>query len=154
MSTNATISVFIPEKNLIKSIYLHWDGYVESAGVMLSKFYNTQDLAEKLVNLGSLSILAERLEPSPDSGHSFENKEDGVCVAYHRDRGEKLKIDFIGIFSQPTITDTDFECVIGKGFNQQEYNYLFFKDTWYVKPENRQHWWNLDSLTANILNAE
>jgi hypothetical protein len=55
---------------------------------MLTKNYNSEELARDLISLGDASCIEERMVPSRDSGHSFENPEDGVCIFYHRDRGE------------------------------------------------------------------
>lgn len=111
MSTTARIS--IEEKNGDrKSIYLHWDGYVERAGVILQLAYNTADKVRELISLGNLSILGCRINPS-SSSHSFDTPEDNVCVAYHRDRGEDLEF----------------------WDSEQDFNYLFdVKDRcWYIE---------------------
>ena len=65
MSTNAVIAVRTNE-NTVKAIYLHWDGYIEHAGKLLIKNYNSLEMAEKIVNLGDLSSLKKRLSPNKD----------------------------------------------------------------------------------------
>lgn len=42
--------------------------------------------------MGSISSLAENIHPDPNFEHSFDNRQEGVTVFYHRDRGEKLSI--------------------------------------------------------------
>lgn len=89
MSTAARIS--IKENNgERKSIYLHWDGYIERAGIILQLAYNTEDRVRKLIDLGDLSVLGFYIEPKT-AIHSFDTPDEDVCVAYHRDRGEELR---------------------------------------------------------------
>lgn len=86
MSTHCGIAVKSSSK--YKTIYCHYDGYPSYMFPMLIKNYNSEALANKLVNLGDASYIAERLEPSTAS-HSFDDPEKGVSVFYHRDRKEK-----------------------------------------------------------------
>ena len=46
---------------------------------------------DELLKLGDLSYLAESLHPNPDYPHSFDygERQQGVTVAYGRDRGDK-----------------------------------------------------------------
>ncbi|WP_299548704.1 hypothetical protein [uncultured Helicobacter sp.] len=41
----------------VKGIYCHWDGYVEGVGKTLKEHYNTDELANALINLGDISSL-------------------------------------------------------------------------------------------------
>lgn len=70
-----------------KRIYCHWDGYLSHNGRILQDHYNSQKKAEALVKLGDLSSLAPK--NTKPKGHTFENKIDGYCVYYGRDRGEE-----------------------------------------------------------------
>lgn len=85
MATRSTIAVVNPDDS-VSQIYCHWDGYPSHNGRILKEFYNNLELAQELVSLGDLSVLAERLHPEGD--HTFEAPEDGTCVFYGRDRGE------------------------------------------------------------------
>lgn len=117
MSTNARIS--IEEKNgERKSIYLHWDGYIEYAGVTLQLAYNTADKVRELIDLGNLSILGYYINPMTDN-HSFDTPDEDVCVAYHRDRGEEL--EFWG--------------------HEQAFNYLFDVEDgcWYLEKDDGRY---------------
>jgi hypothetical protein len=87
MSTHCGIAVKT-EKGY-NTIYVHHDGYESYMYPMLTKNYNTEERATDLVALGDASCIEERMVPSRDSGHSFDNPEDGVCIFYHRDRGER-----------------------------------------------------------------
>ena len=85
MSTNSRIGILNAD-NSITSIYCHSDGSPEHNGVILEKFYSDTDKVKTLMLLGSLSILAEKIHPTET--HTFDKPQEGVCVAYGRDRGE------------------------------------------------------------------
>lgn len=85
---------------------------------------------EELLKLGNLSVLCEKTEPNPKLPHSYEfgERQDDVCVAYGRDRGEtgteaRIRtlqelydadcIDYIYIFSED---------------NEWKYHYYKFED--------------------------
>ena len=87
MSTHCNIA-YKTEKGY-ETIYCHHDGYESYMYPMLTKNYNSEELARNLVNLGDASVIEERLEPTPGVPHTFEWPEDGVCIFYHRDRGER-----------------------------------------------------------------
>jgi hypothetical protein len=74
----------------VKSIYCHWDGYPKGVGKILVEHYLMRDKVESLMALGSISTLGEQVEPTGRVDHTFELPEDGITVAYHRDRGEDL----------------------------------------------------------------
>jgi hypothetical protein len=103
-----------------KVIYCHWDGYVSYNGVILDKYYNTQEKVEALIALGSLSCLSRSTE-CPE-GHSFDTPVDGYCIAYGRDRGEEgQEASLIGdVWTYPV---------------HEEYLYFWVKEEqrWYVK---------------------
>ncbi len=73
MSTNSTIIVEVDGK--VKSIYCHWDGYLDGVGRALRDSFGTQELAEAVVALGDCSSIAEAT--------NIEN-----IVAYHRNKSE------------------------------------------------------------------
>lgn len=84
MGTHAIIGY--EKDGVVTSIYLHFDGYYEHAGVTLETHYNSQELAEKLVSGGDLSALYASCE-KPE-GHTFKTPVEGFCIYYGRDRGE------------------------------------------------------------------
>lgn len=90
MSTHSRIGIE-QEDGSVKSIYCHWDGHVETNGKCLMEHYSDPVKAAELIELGSISQLHPKL--STDQPHSFSKPEDGVTVAYHRDRGEAKVID-------------------------------------------------------------
>lgn len=87
MSTHCKIAVKT-EKGY-EAIYVHNDGYESYMYPMLTKNYNTEEKARALVALGDASSIQERLAPSSNRRHTFDNPEEGVCVFYHRDSGER-----------------------------------------------------------------
>jgi hypothetical protein len=81
----------------VKSVYCHWDGYLEHNGAILQEHYDSVK-ANQLVALGDLSSLGTQIgEKHPFSPHFDEGskvayeaaKEAGYCTFYARDRGEK-----------------------------------------------------------------
>ena len=86
MSTHAAI-IRKTETGTFEGVYLHNDGYPSYAGRILLDHYQDAAKVEALINLGDLSLLAERCEPT--GPHSFGSPEEGVTIAYGRDRGER-----------------------------------------------------------------
>lgn len=89
ISTRSYIAKKIGEDAYL-TIYCHADGYLTYNGAMLLDHYNTSERVDALLALGDLSTLQEKLEPDPNSPHSFDynERQDGVTVAYGRDRGD------------------------------------------------------------------
>jgi len=94
MGTRSRIGVM--HGTVCKSVYCHWDGYLEHNGAILQEHYDSAR-ANNLVALGDLSSLGKQLgEQHPFSPHSSaEDKvayeaaqEAGWCTFYNRDRGE------------------------------------------------------------------
>lgn len=84
MGTRSNIA--IQEKDgSIRAIYCHWDGYLAHNGKMLFEYYSSAAKLRKLIDLGSISILAPKIGTKTD----FDNPKDGQVVAYGRDRGEE-----------------------------------------------------------------
>lgn len=89
MSTRSLISIE-QEDGKFKTIYCHSDGYLEHNGALLIDHYKEREKIEELLALGDISILAEKVHPNPELPHSFgyDDRQENVVVAYHRDRGE------------------------------------------------------------------
>lgn len=68
-------------------IYCHWDGYPEHNGKILTEHYQTVDKVKQLLDLGSLSVLAEEIGEKQDF-NDRSTQRDNWCLAYGRDRGE------------------------------------------------------------------
>jgi hypothetical protein len=54
--------------------------------MLLQEHYNERSKVEALIALGDISFLDVNIEPT--GKHTFNDPEDSVTVAYHRDRGE------------------------------------------------------------------
>lgn len=118
MGTRSYICMEI-EDNRYKTIYCHFDGYLEYNGAMLVKHYNDRATVEKLLELGDLSVLKERLKPDPSKPHGFDydKQQEDVCVFYGRDRGKtdiQAKIKTLRQLDDPD--------------NWTEYVYIYTKD--------------------------
>jgi len=111
MSTNSRIGIY--ENGAVKSIYCHWDGYIEHNGDILNRCYTTREEVQKLIALGDLSSLDETIGVKTD----FNTPNPDQCVAYHRDRGEEL-----------VISASDLEHFR----TWEEYNYVFKDGEWWV----------------------
>ena len=120
----------------VRSSYLHFDGYPSGAGRILIDHYNTPESAEALLALGFLSSIGERLVPESGEKHDYENPVDGVCIAYHRDRGEKM---------QPATVWTNAEEMLANAADRfwAEYCYLFRNGKWYVDACYKKQGWRL-----------
>ena len=86
MSTNSGIA--LRSGDTYETIYCHWDGYPESMLPILRGNYNSLELASKLISFGDASSIGPRLEPNEGEAHDFGHPAEGVCVFYHRDRGD------------------------------------------------------------------
>jgi hypothetical protein len=93
MGTRSRIAVM--HGDVCKSVYCHWDGYLDHNGEMLSKHYDSTK-ANFLVALGDLSSLRPDVFVAEGVEHSFEKPAEDICVFYGRDRGEsgtEFKVD-------------------------------------------------------------
>jgi hypothetical protein len=94
MGTRSRIGVM--HGDVVKSVYCHWDGYLEHNGQILLEHYDSAK-ANNLVALGDLSSLGTVIgEKRPFSPHGSEEDrvayeaadKAGWCLFYGRDRGE------------------------------------------------------------------
>ena len=103
MATRSRIAIENQDGS-VTSVYCHWDGHIETNGVILNNNYNTKDKVEALIELGNLSSLDKTLE---------------TTVAYARDRGE----------DSHQATYSNVEELFEDGFSSGvEYVYCFTKD--------------------------
>lgn len=91
MATRSRIAIE-NQDGTVNSIYCHWDGYPSNNGEILFNNYKTQEKVESLIELGSISSLRPQVEIPEGVQHTFENQNEDITVAYHRDRGEDLSI--------------------------------------------------------------
>jgi len=94
MGTRSRIAVMHGDK--FKSVYCHWDGYLENNGAILQEHYNSAK-ANNLVALGDLSSLRpeigekhafSRLE-TPMDDEAYDKLYGNMTTFYGRDRGEE-----------------------------------------------------------------
>lgn len=113
MATRSRIGV--ERDGIIKSIYCHYDGYLGGVGNYLLNYYNSQEKAEELISYGDMSCIGEVIGEKVDfdTFHDYGRQ----CLFYHRDRGEE--------FSITEISESELA-------EEQEYNYLFKDNMWYV----------------------
>lgn len=97
MSTRSLIG------NYRSFIYCHWDGYPENTGELLKNYYTDPKKVDELISLGDISILAEKINPDPTKIHTFDERQEDVVVAYHRDGGEPWE------YVKPAIMSKEFE---------------------------------------------
>ena len=138
MATRSNIGI-VNLDDSITAIYCHWDGYPEYVGKMLLNHYNTDDIVNGLMNLGNLSILSESLHSttginlySDNNRHTFNNPQDGVCVAYGRDRGEQ-NVDSVIYEDLGQYEDM-------AGDTLAEYHYLFDDGKWMYRCTYKGGW--------------
>lgn len=83
MATRSTIARTNPDGSLT-SVYCHWDGYPDGVGATLRQHYTNPSKIDQLLALGDLSVLDAEIGDS----NEFENRVEGICLFYGRDRGE------------------------------------------------------------------
>ena len=111
MGTRSRIGVMHGDN--VKSVYCHWDGYLEHNGAILQEHYDSVK-ANQLVALGDLSSL----RPNIGEKHAFSQFElraeevagfklltENMCTFYGRDRGEtgtewKTHTNFVDFFAE------------------------------------------------------
>jgi hypothetical protein len=129
MGTRSRIGVMHGDK--VKSIYCHWDGYLEHNGRILQEHYDSAR-ANQLVALGDLSSLRANIgekhafsqfELPKEEVEAFKTLTENMCTFYGRDRGET------GIEFKVAQTFEDFldQCE----HSGAEYYYIMRDGTWY-----------------------
>jgi len=129
MGTRSRIGVMHGDK--LKSVYCHWDGYLQHNGLILQNHYDSAK-ANHLVSLGYISSLKEEIgvehpfsqyDVTPNlSQDEYYEKYGKMTTFYGRDRKE---------------TDTDFTVdqsyaeFLSKDYDY-EYYYIMRDGVWYV----------------------
>ena len=121
MGTRSRIGVMHGDK--CKSVYCHWDGYLDHNGRILLNHYDSAK-ANHLVALGDISSLDHNVGIPEGVEHTFDNPAKGITSFYGRDRGEE---------GNEFAVDHDFESfmkrVDGCG---AEYYYIMKDGVWFV----------------------
>jgi hypothetical protein len=121
MGTRSRIGVM--HGDVCKSVYCHWDGYLEYNGTLLQEHYDSSE-ANFLVALGDISSLRPSIEIPEGVEHSFDKPAEGITVFYGRDRGEK-GTDFRTDFTFADFLKRVDDC-------GAEYYYIMKDGEWYV----------------------
>jgi hypothetical protein len=79
MATRSTIAQ-LNKDGTITSIYCHWDGYPEGVGSVLDNHYNTDEMVDKLLNIGDISTLCENIDQTMKNSYRVTNNNpDLIC---------------------------------------------------------------------------
>jgi len=129
MSTNSRIGVMHGDK--VKSIYCHWDGYLEHNGQILDQYYDSAK-ANQLVALGDLSSLRpsigekhafSQFDLPPEEVEAYKELTRDWCTFYGRDRGE------VSVWKVANTFEEFLEQADGCG---AEFYYIMKDGVWYV----------------------
>ena len=119
MGTRSRIGVMHGDN--LKSVYCHWDGYLDHNGRILLNHYDSSK-ANFLVALGDLSSLREEIGEKHDFADSgADNRQ---CTFYGRDRGE----EGVGWLVHENFENFMEQCE-AQGV---EYYYIMRDGVWYV----------------------
>lgn len=130
MGTRSRIGVMHGDN--VKSVYCHWDGYLEHNGEILQKHYDSVK-ANQLVALGDLSSLKPNIgvqhafstfDLSDAEQEAYEVEHGESCTFYGRDRGEENTG-----YKVHTNFEDFVECVEGSWC---EWYYIMKDGVWYV----------------------
>jgi hypothetical protein len=92
MATRCNIAIFEKPNtdgvSEVKVIYSHWDGYPDGVGKTLMEHYTDIEKIRKLINLGDVSSLREKIDIPDGVEHSFDTPKTDITIFYGRDRGE------------------------------------------------------------------
>jgi len=156
MSTRSLIA--IESDNKIKSVYVHWDGYLKKNGVVLQENYTTQAQVEALIELGDISSLgptvgtkhpfslydhikdAPNLEKEQEMKDDFNNQYASMTTYYSRDRDDKDV--------EPQTFATPTEAVNANLAADIEFAYLFSNNEWLVASD--ENGWKFESLISQL----
>lgn len=119
MSTRSHIGIR-NEDGTLDVIYCHWDGYPSYNGAILLHHYQDPEKIRELIALGDISSLGAVVHPTDT--HSFDSPQEGVVVAYGRDRQED------GIDTRHYDTLKAYERVMLSEGGHIEYVYLYIAD--------------------------
>ena len=144
MGTRSRIGVMHGDK--CKSVYCHWDGYLEHNGAILQEHYDSAK-ANHLVSLGDLSSLRPEIgdqhpfsqfEVDDMDREDFIRTTENMCTFYGRDRCE-TGVDFKVSQDFAEFLDQVENC-------GAEYYYIMKDGVWYVGSPD-----NCDEFTAGTL---
>jgi hypothetical protein len=140
------IAIENPHSLAVKSVYCHWDGYLEHNGSILNTHYSNSPKVNNLIALGDLSSLRPEIgekhlfssiELPKDQREAHEEAVKDMCTFYTRDRGETAPYKHFGTVKEAVAYYDGSWC---------EYFYLFkYDDTlesgkWYYRTRENGRW--------------
>ena len=146
MGTRSMIAIENPNSKAVKSIYCHWDGYLEHNGSILEKHYSNSPKVNNLIALGDLSSLRPEigvkhlfssLELPKEEREAHEEAVKDMCTFYTRDRGEDAPYKFFSNIKEAVAYYDGSWC---------EYFYLFKYDAdqesgkWFYRTRENGRW--------------
>jgi hypothetical protein len=129
MGTHSRIGVM--HGNKVKSVYCHWDGYLEHNGQVLEQYYDSAK-ANNLVALGDMSTLRPQIgekhafsqfDLPPEEVEAYKELTRDWCTFYGRDRGE------VSVWKVANTFEEFLEQADGCG---AEFYYIMKDGVWYV----------------------
>ena len=129
MGTHSRIGVMHGDK--VKSVYCHWDGYLEHNGQVLQEYYDSAK-ANNLVALGDMSTLRPQIgekhafsqfDLPPEEVEAYKELTRDWCTFYGRDRGE------VSVWKVANTFEEFLEQADGCG---AEFYYIMKDGVWYV----------------------
>ena len=120
MATRSLIAYRTPA-GTIRSVYCHYDGYIEHNGRILEEHYGSLDRISRLVSPGCISSLCSKKSPETEN-HTFGDPERDCTVFYSWDRNESYEDNMPSEYSSG---DQWLKHAV-------EFNYLFEKGQWFV----------------------
>ena len=129
MGTHSRIGVMHGDK--VKSIYCHYDGYLEHNGQVLAQYYDSAK-ANNLVALGDMSTLRPQIgekhafsqfDLPPEEVEAYKELTRDWCTFYGRDRGEVSVWKVANTFEE-FLEQADGCCA--------EFYYIMKDGVWYV----------------------
>jgi hypothetical protein len=127
-----------------KSIYCHWDGYLEHNGAILQEHYDSSK-ANHLVALGNLSSLKatigekhafSQFDLPKEEVEAYKTLTENMCTFYGRDRGEKhtehkVAVNFETFLEQCNMCGAEYYYIMENG--QWYYGSMHESDPFYKR---------------------
>jgi len=142
MGTHSRIGVMHGDK--VKSVYCHWDGYLEHNGQVLEQYYDSAK-ANNLVALGDMSTLRPQIgekhafsqfDVPKEEVEAFKTLTEDMCTFYGRDRGEKhtehkVAVNFETFLEQCNMCGAEYYYIMENG--QWFYGSMHESDPFYKR---------------------
>lgn len=150
--------IILEEEKQFKTIYAHWDGYLENNGVILQENYLTQNEVSNLIFPGDISALqktvgekhpfslfdetidAPTLEIKQQIEDDYNDKYAHMTTYYARDRGDSER--------ESISYNTATEALNANMQGNIEFAYLFQNNEWHVASEDSK--WEFSPLTQAL----